>query len=55
VTATSTSYADSVVLSVVSQALYLIAAVFVILVIQRMTAAQTRAVAAYAPARVPAA
>jgi Domain of unknown function (DUF4328) len=48
--ATSTAYADSVVLSVVSQALYLIAAVLVILVIQRITAAQSSAVAPYAPA-----
>ncbi|MGW9135953.1 DUF4328 domain-containing protein [Streptomyces sp. NPDC055681] len=55
VMATSTSYADSVVLSVASQALYLIAAVFVILVIQRITAAQTRAVATYVPTQVPAA
>ncbi|MFI5635004.1 DUF4328 domain-containing protein [Streptomyces sp. NPDC051664] len=52
---TSASYADSVVLSVASQALYLIAAVFVILVIQRITAAQTKAVAMYAPVAVPAA
>ncbi|MGW6901432.1 DUF4328 domain-containing protein [Streptomyces sp. NBC_00624] len=52
--ATSTSYADSILLSVAGQTLNLIASVFVILVIQRITAAQTRAVATYAPAEVPA-
>ncbi len=50
--ASTASYADSVVLSVVSQAVYLIAAVFLILVIQRITAAQSRAVATYTPAEV---
>ncbi|WTE60763.1 DUF4328 domain-containing protein [Streptomyces sp. NBC_01617] len=54
VTPTSAGYADSVVLSAVTQAGYLIAAVLVILVIQRITAAQTRAVATYTPAEEPA-
>ncbi|MET8325014.1 DUF4328 domain-containing protein [Streptomyces sp. NPDC005181] len=55
VIATRRDYADSVALSVTAQVLYLIAAVLVILVIQRITAAQTRAVATYVPAESPAA
>ncbi|MET7858723.1 DUF4328 domain-containing protein [Streptomyces sp. NPDC005318] len=48
--AASSAYADSVVVLAASQALYLIAAVLLVLVIQRITAAQTSAVTTYAPA-----
>ncbi|MFF1900222.1 DUF4328 domain-containing protein [Streptomyces sp. NPDC058206] len=47
--AATTRYAHSVPLLVTAQALYLISGVLVVLVIQRITAAQTRTVATYAP------